>query len=219
MRARQGPRLAAARRIFEQESELTSQSGRGDQLSSDLEAARAAADHAQHMLDHASGSLADARDAVAVTEQPAGPILWRSQFFRSDGRRSCRLAPAPRMGQSVGLMKLPPFGFMAGALLVAVLGQRSALAEDYYAGPPGMHTLAIGDSAPDFSLLGIDGKTYDACLADEALKKKILSRAQDADQRYKVNSTPTFILKSKAYPGEMSYDAFKKLIDEALGQS
>jgi chromosome segregation protein len=61
-------RLAAARRIFEQEGELTSQSGRSDQLSSDLEGARAAADHAQRTLDHASGSLADARDAVAVTE-------------------------------------------------------------------------------------------------------------------------------------------------------
>ena len=67
--------------------------------------------------------------------------------------------------------------------------------------------------------VGVDEKTYDACLADEDLKKKILSRAQDADQRYKVNSTPTFILKGKVYPGEMSYDAFKKLIDEALGQS
>ena len=66
--------------------------------------------------------------------------------------------------------------------------------------------------------VGVDEKTYDACLADEDLKKKILSRAQDADQRYKVNSTPTFILKGKVYPGEMSYDAFKKLIDEALGQ-
>ncbi len=26
--------------------------------------------------------------------------------------------------------------------------------------PPGFHTLAIGDAAPDFSLPGVDGKTY-----------------------------------------------------------
>jgi peroxiredoxin len=32
--------------------------------------------------------------------------------------------------------------------------------------PPGFHTLAIGDRAPDFSLLGVDGKTYS--LADFA---------------------------------------------------
>jgi protein-disulfide isomerase len=67
--------------------------------------------------------------------------------------------------------------------------------------------------------VGIDEKSYEACLADEALKKKILERAQDADTRYKVNSTPTFVIKGTAHAGEMSYEEFKKLIDEALGQS
>jgi protein-disulfide isomerase len=67
--------------------------------------------------------------------------------------------------------------------------------------------------------LGIDEKSYDACLTDEALKKKILERAQDADTRYKVNSTPTFVIKGKAHAGEMPYEDFKKLIDQALGQS
>jgi len=32
--------------------------------------------------------------------------------------------------------------------------------DEYGGTPPGFHTLAIGDPAPDFSLLGIDGKTY-----------------------------------------------------------
>jgi peroxiredoxin len=58
-------------------------------------------------------------------------------------------------------MKLPLLGFMAlGLLAVAPFGRTAAAAADYYEGPPGMHTLKIGDRAPDFSLLGIDGKTY-----------------------------------------------------------
>jgi hypothetical protein len=29
-----------------------------------------------------------------------------------------------------------------------------------FAEPPGFHTLAIGDSAPDFKLPGVDGRDY-----------------------------------------------------------
>ena len=87
--------------------------------------------------------------------------------------------------------------------------------QDYWLGQaqPLIALKQIGTS------LGIDEKSYDACLTDEALKKKILERQQDADTRYKVDSTPTFIIRGKPYPGEMSYENFKKLIDEALGQS
>jgi protein-disulfide isomerase len=87
--------------------------------------------------------------------------------------------------------------------------------QDYWLGrqQPLIALKQIGTS------LGIDEKSYDACLTDEALKKKILARQQDADTRYKVDSTPTFIIRGKPYPGEMSYENFKKLIDEALGQT
>jgi peroxiredoxin len=47
---------------------------------------------------------------------------------------------------------------------LALLASRACLAADAEASahgtPPGFHALQIGDSAPDFSLLGIDGKTY-----------------------------------------------------------
>jgi protein-disulfide isomerase len=66
---------------------------------------------------------------------------------------------------------------------------------------------------------GIDEKTFDACLADQSLKDKIVSRLQEASNKYKVESTPSFIIKGKLYSGELPYDSFKKLIDDALGQS
>ncbi len=58
-------------------------------------------------------------------------------------------------------MKLPLLGFMAlGLLAGGTPAAPVALAGEYDNNPPGFHTLAIGDPAPDFSLLGIDGKTY-----------------------------------------------------------
>ena len=46
-------------------------------------------------------------------------------------------------------------GLLAGALAAA---QDPEVSE--HGMPPGFHSLAIGDPAPDFSLLGVDGRTY-----------------------------------------------------------
>jgi peroxiredoxin len=57
-------------------------------------------------------------------------------------------------------MKLPLSGFMAlGLLAVGLLAQDPDPSAEHGM-PPGFHTLKIGESAPDFSLLGVDGKTY-----------------------------------------------------------
>ena len=66
---------------------------------------------------------------------------------------------------------------------------------------------------------GIDEKTYDACLADQKLKDKIISRLQEASTKYKVEATPSFLIGGKLYSGELSFDDLKKLIDDALGHS
>jgi peroxiredoxin len=58
------------------------------------------------------------------------------------------------------VVKSPLSGFIAlGLLSCGLLAQD---ADDYYKEglPPAFHMLKIGESAPDFSLLGIDGKTY-----------------------------------------------------------
>ena len=66
---------------------------------------------------------------------------------------------------------------------------------------------------------GVDEKTYDACLADQKLKDKILARLQEADSKFKVNATPSFFIRGELHAGEIPYDDFKKLIDDALGHS
>ncbi|HEX3064594.1 MAG TPA: DsbA family protein [Candidatus Polarisedimenticolia bacterium] len=66
---------------------------------------------------------------------------------------------------------------------------------------------------------GVDQKTYDACLADTALKDKIISRLQEASTKYKIEATPSFIVEGQVHAGEISYDDFKKLLDAALGHS
>ena len=66
---------------------------------------------------------------------------------------------------------------------------------------------------------GIDEKSYDACLADQKLKDKIVARLQEASTKYKVDSTPSFLIGGQVHPGEVPYDEFKKMIDDALGRS
>ncbi len=66
---------------------------------------------------------------------------------------------------------------------------------------------------------GIDEKTYDACLNDQALKDKIISRLKEAGDKYKVDATPSFIIQGSLHSGEISYDDLKKLLDAALGAS
>lgn len=57
-------------------------------------------------------------------------------------------------------MKIPPFALMA--LGVLACGLRAAQDPDVseHGMPPGFHSLSIGDPAPDFSLPGVDGRTY-----------------------------------------------------------
>jgi thiol-disulfide isomerase/thioredoxin len=57
-------------------------------------------------------------------------------------------------------MKLPLLGFMGLALLASSACLAADAEATPHGAPPGFHALQIGDSAPDFSLLGVDGKTY-----------------------------------------------------------
>jgi thiol-disulfide isomerase/thioredoxin len=57
-------------------------------------------------------------------------------------------------------MRSPLSVFVALALLTVGLHAKDAEVAEEHGVPPQFHRLAIGDAAPDFSLLGVDGKTY-----------------------------------------------------------
>jgi len=62
------------------------------------------------------------------------------------------------------------------------------------------------------ALAGMSRDTFDKAVADEGLKKWILQSQQSDTERWKIDSTPSFVIKGEKHAGEMSYEAFRKLI-------
>ncbi|MDR3325804.1 MAG: DsbA family protein [Rhodospirillaceae bacterium] len=71
------------------------------------------------------------------------------------------------------------------------------------------HLNSIKDVA---KLGGMDEKEIDQCIINNTLLKKINSRADDAINRYNINSVPSFIIEDKLYSGNIPYDEFSKLL-------
>ena len=65
------------------------------------------------------------------------------------------------------------------------------------------------------ALAGMSRTTFDKAVADTALKTWIAEQQDVASKRWKVDSTPTFIVNDAVHSGQMSFDAFRKLIPEA----
>jgi len=64
------------------------------------------------------------------------------------------------------------------------------------------------------ALAGMSRETFDKAIADNALRTWILQQQQADQDRWKIDSTPSFVINGQKYSGEMSYDAFRKLIPE-----
>ena len=72
------------------------------------------------------------------------------------------------------------------------------------------------------ALAGMPRATFDATIANDALKQAIIGEEDDGQKRYKIDSTPSFIVngpkqKDGLHPGEMSFDAFAAIIKAAGG--
>jgi protein-disulfide isomerase len=61
-------------------------------------------------------------------------------------------------------------------------------------------------------LAGMSRPTFDKAIADTALRDWIVQTQQSDTDKWKIDSTPSFVINGQKYAGEMSYDAFRKLI-------
>ncbi len=59
---------------------------------------------------------------------------------------------------------------------------------------------------------GFTQQSFDACLRDEALLKKIQQTAERGATKFKVDSTPTFFINGERHPGGMSIEEIDKVI-------
>jgi protein-disulfide isomerase len=61
-------------------------------------------------------------------------------------------------------------------------------------------------------LAGMSRETFDKAIGDTTLRDWILQEQKLDTQKWKIDSTPSFVVNGEKYAGEMSYDAFRKLI-------
>lgn len=62
------------------------------------------------------------------------------------------------------------------------------------------------------ALAGMSKATFDKAIADTGLQDWIVKNQQADTDKWKIDSTPSFVINGQKYAGEMSYDAFRKLI-------
>jgi protein-disulfide isomerase len=74
------------------------------------------------------------------------------------------------------------------------------------------HTEELWKTA---GLAGMNRATFDKAIADDDLKKWILKQQQADQDKWKIDSTPSFVINGTKYTGEMDFDAFRKLIPDA----
>ncbi len=81
--------------------------------------------------------------------------------------------------------------------------------------------LVRGDIVPKLLELakqaGFTKESFDTCLADEGLYKKLVKQRDVASKEFGVNRTPSFFINGKAVKGNiMSIDTFAQMIDPLL---
>ena len=64
-------------------------------------------------------------------------------------------------------------------------------------------------------LAGLSRAGFEKAVDDEGLKKWILAQQQADQDKWKIDSTPSFVINGTKYAGEINFDAFRKLIPDA----
>ena len=88
-----------------------------------------------------------------------------------------------------------------------------------FAGQHQWNTEAADNPKPFFekyaSDIGLNGAAWETCYDSNKYASRILANLAEGERR-KVNSTPTFIVGDKMYPGALPYDALKAIVDSAV---
>ena len=66
-------------------------------------------------------------------------------------------------------------------------------------------------------LAGLSEEAFLACMNNETLANQIIQLRLDAEERYNVNSTPTFVMNGEVFAGALPIDAFIERIEMQLG--
>jgi protein-disulfide isomerase len=67
-------------------------------------------------------------------------------------------------------------------------------------------------------LAGMSDEQFAACMKDEAAKKQVLDSRLEAEQQYKVESTPTFFINGTRIEGARPYGEFEKALKQAASK-
>ncbi|MDA8048710.1 MAG: thioredoxin domain-containing protein [Rhodospirillales bacterium] len=128
-----------------------------------------------------------------------GSVYWIFRDFPLD-----RVAlTAAMVARSLPLPRYAPFIFSLFA------------SQDRWAFAPNVNSTAeIGKLA---ALDGMSQAAFQAAINNKALENFILEEQRHAEQKYRVDSTPTFIINGHPHPGDMPYVEFAKLIAAAGG--
>jgi protein-disulfide isomerase len=62
------------------------------------------------------------------------------------------------------------------------------------------------------ALAGMPRDTFDKVIADQTLQNALLAAQTAAEERYNIDSTPTFIINGVAHPGELTLDQLTALL-------
>jgi protein-disulfide isomerase len=65
------------------------------------------------------------------------------------------------------------------------------------------------------ALAGMSRPTFDQAVADTELRDWILKEQQADRDKWKIDATPSFVINGQKYSGEMSFDAFRKLVPDS----
>jgi protein-disulfide isomerase len=67
-------------------------------------------------------------------------------------------------------------------------------------------------------IAGLSKEKVDQCIADEDTRKQIIAVAQDAEKRFGINGTPTFVLNGEVQTPGATWDEIKSTLDSLLAK-